>query len=324
MEVIIFEQVIKIVVGEGVRALLKKIIGVVKTKRQLKQLSSSILKNLKNVFQNKSLDFEDYIKKFLSVDSLAALSESEFNTLIKMRLKEKLESQSLNLTIEEFKQSFIRDKNFISLHNLKKQFNHQFFYEIFGYSGLTDGHKEIIDVIREAFIIEFLNLYDTEDLLNYILLLDIDRHSDASKFIFYQRSKFTDEQFETYKNIWSALLKIRTHADSLWESARHWGMDRLLDSIIIAQDLILKLSIFIDSQHLKKLKKLLETFKFYYDGKAVFIALKGVKFQYSSYIERKKLNLTYKELGIKEVIKNKHNDYNVIFKFVVKLRLKGL
>lgn len=88
-------------------------------------------------------------------------------------------------------------------------------------------------------------------------------------------TRFTDEQFETYRNVWIVLQDVKNTGNSLWERASTNNLDAFADALRSAVNLIDDGSIFFTKTDYKKLEQLLHEFEKYRSGKQRLIELRS-------------------------------------------------
>jgi hypothetical protein len=87
-------------------------------------------------------------------------------------------------------------------------------------------------------------------------------------------SKFTDEQFETYKMVWVSLQNVRASGDALWKNANKKNLDFFAETLRKAIELIDNGAIFFHNQDYIKIKEILHSFAQYQGGKELLIDLR--------------------------------------------------
>lgn len=357
---IISEHLVGIIIGEGTSVLVR--LGrMVKKKYQIKYFVKSIQKQFKKVIKLKVLNFDEYLENFLGMDGLIDKSEEEFEDIVKEKFQEKLNSNILQEYQNKISIS-LKERNleFVTLHLLKEVYTQDFFYQIFGYPGIKQDHKKLIDLIRRLFFEEYLKIIDTEKLgrelywdihnldekfedlhdhidklrslsenvsttiknvyedslveekiskilkkigaeitdenvkvlSNYLISRDIDSIINNQT-----TSKFSEEQYEQYKEIWDRFLKLKNSADRLWtESFNYYDLRKFEKWLSQTKSYLMEKSIFIEAKHYRRLNKLLNIFKLYYDGKNKVYSL-GMKDENGLKKEAIKM---MKRAGIKE------------------------
>ena len=86
-------------------------------------------------------------------------------------------------------------------------------------------------------------------------------------------NRFTDAQFETYKNVWIALQEVRNAGDALWAKASRKNLDSFIKILNFAKRKISESSIFFERTDYEQLNLLLEEFLEFANGKEGLIEL---------------------------------------------------
>jgi hypothetical protein len=87
-------------------------------------------------------------------------------------------------------------------------------------------------------------------------------------------SRFTDEQFATYKNVWIALQNLRNAGEDLWNHANTDNLDAFAVALRKAKKMIDIGSIFFTQADFAQLEELLDTFAEYQIGKGNLIEMR--------------------------------------------------
>lgn len=87
-------------------------------------------------------------------------------------------------------------------------------------------------------------------------------------------SRFTDEQFDTYKQVWLSLQRVRKAGDALWQEASKEHLTDFAESLREAKELIDQGSIFFHPQDYSQLKQILRSFSNYGAGKEGLIDMR--------------------------------------------------
>jgi hypothetical protein len=88
-------------------------------------------------------------------------------------------------------------------------------------------------------------------------------------------SRFTDEQFEAYKQVWSSLQHLRKSGDALWSLASEENLREFVKALREAIDLVNQGAIFFQQQDYSQLKEVLRRFASYRMGKERLIDLRS-------------------------------------------------
>jgi hypothetical protein len=83
--------------------------------------------------------------------------------------------------------------------------------------------------------------------------------------------RFSNKQFELYSNLWNQLQDLKYSAEELWETPNKPNLKKFgtnLKKSIVEID---KSSIFLETEHYKELKEILQFFKDYREGKTRLI-----------------------------------------------------
>lgn len=103
-------------------------------------------------------------------------------------------------------------------------------------------------------------------------------------------SKFTDQQFETYKAVWLTLGRLRRAGDALWQLANKTNLKAYVAALRETIDIVGENGIFFHSQDYSQLQELLRTFANYRLGKEHLIGMRSISSptynRYKPFIER--------------------------------------
>ncbi|WP_020539047.1 hypothetical protein [Lewinella cohaerens] len=83
--------------------------------------------------------------------------------------------------------------------------------------------------------------------------------------------RFSDKQFELYSNLWNQLQDLKYSSEKLWEAANKPNLKEFGINLKKSMIEIDKASIFLETEHYKELKDILQFFKDYREGKTRLI-----------------------------------------------------
>lgn len=105
-------------------------------------------------------------------------------------------------------------------------------------------------------------------------------------------SKFSDEQFETYRKVWILLQNLRSAGNDLWRRASKNNLAHFAACLRETKDIVNNGSIFFHQEDYSQLKSILETFANYSSGKERLIDLRN-----STEIDLSEIRAQIKENG---------------------------
>ncbi len=88
-------------------------------------------------------------------------------------------------------------------------------------------------------------------------------------------SKFTDEQFETYRRVWVSLQDLRAAGNDLWRCANKKNLDLFAASLRETMEFIDNGAIFFHGEDYSQIKEILRSFAKYQGGKQHLIDLRN-------------------------------------------------
>lgn len=97
--------------------------------------------------------------------------------------------------------------------------------------------------------------------------------------------RYSDEQFKLYNEFWSSLLDLKQKADDLWENANNENLFPFANQLKETKIKVEKARLFIEIDHYRNLKRILELYSEYSVGKTNLISLRR-----NRNIERSEIN----------------------------------
>jgi len=88
-------------------------------------------------------------------------------------------------------------------------------------------------------------------------------------------SRYSEQQFEAYNQLWTSLFDLKTLGDTLWERANRTNLRNFSKQLKITKVMVGRMSLFIEDEHFAQLKQLLRWFSEYRLGKQQLIDLRA-------------------------------------------------
>lgn len=141
------------------------------------------------------------------------------------------------------------------------------FFQKLAINGVSEMQKysnaKAIEEIRKTHAESLKNL-------DYKYQREIENH----KIVLNNYMRYSDEQFKLYNEFWSSLYDLKQEADNLWESANSENLFSFATQLKETKVKVEKARLFIEEDHYRNLKRILETFSEYSLGKTKLINLR--------------------------------------------------
>lgn len=286
MEVLILQTVLRTVISEGIKALFIPLKEKLYKAYRIKTLSNSILKRVSKYINSEDYDFEGYFEILIGSQVISNKEDPDIQETIKKTLKKRfLERVKEHNTIRLLK-SKLKEDNYLTMKFLKEKLNLEFFKVLFGDPKLDENgnekKKKVVESIWQAFNIEALRVVKDIDVLIQLYLdhqIDMKEIKNLLNKLVIAQEDITHKkyQYKKYIELWESLVDLQWAADALWVKATEEGIRDFTKFYIKIQMEIKKSEYHLKPEHKEELKKLLDQFKFYSDGKKLFVRTRDKK-----------------------------------------------
>jgi len=96
---------------------------------------------------------------------------------------------------------------------------------------------------------------------------ELEKYKNELSLLKEKQLRYSSKQFEEYSQLWNSLYDLKLSADKLWRNATERNLNDFARNLAKAEITIEKSSLFIEDEHYKKLKDLLNTFNNFRLGK---------------------------------------------------------
>lgn len=107
------------------------------------------------------------------------------------------------------------------------------------------------------------------------LTLALEKQKLSLDVIRTQSQKFSSTQFDLYADLWTKLQDLKSIADDLWEKATRDRLFQFVGCLVATRQAVEKAGLFLEPQHYKELKDILEVFGEFEMGKRRLIEIRS-------------------------------------------------